>query len=80
MNNHNPEVLAVVPLPSPAERPLHEVNLARVMLVSIDIVLAGEGLGWRSPAIWAESFGMHILSLWTNSYDLHWMALACVQY
>jgi len=41
----NPEVLAVVPLPSATERRRREVMLARVMLVAIDIVLAGEPLG-----------------------------------
>lgn len=46
MNNANePEVLAVVPLPSAAERRLREVNLARLMLVAIDVVLSGEPLG-----------------------------------
>jgi len=42
---NNPEVLAVVPLPSPQERRRRETMLARVMLVAIDIVLAGEPLG-----------------------------------
>ena len=41
----NPEMLAVVALPSAAERRRREVLLARVMLVAIDIVLAGEPLG-----------------------------------
>ena len=41
----NLEVLAVVPLPSPAERRRREIMLARLMLVAIDIVLAGEPLG-----------------------------------
>ncbi len=46
MNNANePEVLAVVSLPSAAERRLREVNLARLMLVMVDIVLAGDPLG-----------------------------------
>lgn len=45
MNNHNPEVLAVVPLPSASERRLREVNLARLMLVMVDIVLAGDPVG-----------------------------------
>jgi hypothetical protein len=46
MNNpDNPEVLAIVPLPSAAERRRREVMLARVMLLAIDIVLAGEPLG-----------------------------------
>jgi hypothetical protein len=40
----NPEVLAVVPLPSAAEQRRREVMLARVMLVAIDIVLAGDPL------------------------------------
>ena len=44
----NPEVLAVVPLPSAAERRRREIMLARVMLVSIDIVLAGEPLGLKT--------------------------------
>jgi hypothetical protein len=40
----NPEVLAVV-LPSPEEQRCRETTLARVMLVAIDIVLAGDPLG-----------------------------------
>jgi hypothetical protein len=44
-NPDNPEILAVVPLPSAEERRRREVLLARMMLVSIDIVLAGESLG-----------------------------------
>jgi hypothetical protein len=44
-NEDSPEVLAVVPLPSPAERRRREIMLARVMLVAIDIVLGGEPLG-----------------------------------
>ena len=40
----NPEVLAVV-LPSPEEQRRREIMLARVMLVSIDIILAGDPLG-----------------------------------
>jgi hypothetical protein len=42
---NNPEILAVVPLPSAAESRRREVMLARLMLVTIDIVLAGEPLG-----------------------------------
>ena len=34
----NPEVLAVVPLPSAAERRRREVMLARVMLLEVDLV------------------------------------------
>ena len=46
MNNPDtPEILAVVPLPTAEERRRREVMLARLMLVTIDIVLAGEGLG-----------------------------------
>jgi hypothetical protein len=41
----NPEVLAVISLPSPEERRRREIMLVRVMLVAIDIVLAGEPLG-----------------------------------
>jgi|SRR5271167_1611364 len=41
----NPEVLAVVSLPSAAERRRREIMLARVMLVAIDVVLAGDPLG-----------------------------------
>ena len=46
MNNpDNAEVLAVVPLPDAEERRRREIMLVRVMLVAIDIVLAGESLG-----------------------------------
>ena len=46
MNNpDNPEILAVVPLPSPEERRRREIMLVRVMLVAIDIILSGEPLG-----------------------------------
>jgi hypothetical protein len=46
MNNPDtPEVLAVVALPSATERRRREVTLARLMLVAIDLVLSGEGLG-----------------------------------
>jgi hypothetical protein len=41
----DPEVLAVVPLPTPEEQRRREVMLARVMLAAIDIVLAGDPLG-----------------------------------
>lgn len=41
----NPEVLAVIPLPTAQDRRRREVMLVRVMLVAIDIVLAGEPLG-----------------------------------
>lgn len=44
-NPDNPEVLAVVPLPTAQERRRREIMLARVMLVAIDIVLAGEPIG-----------------------------------
>ena len=44
-NQTTPEVLAVVPLPSAAEGRLREINLARLMLVMVDIVLAGGPLG-----------------------------------
>jgi hypothetical protein len=44
-NPNNPEVLAVVPLPSAKERRRREVMLARVMLLAPDIILSGEQLG-----------------------------------
>ena len=44
-NTNNPQVLAIVPLPSTEERRRREVMLARTMLVAIDLVLAGEPLG-----------------------------------
>ena len=72
-NTEAPEVLAVVPLPTAQERRRREIMLARVMLVAIDIVLAGEPRG-------LETTRDLVQSLWTNSDDLHWMALACVQY
>ena len=40
----NPEVLAVV-LPSPEEQRRRDTTLARVMLVAIDVILAGDSLG-----------------------------------
>jgi hypothetical protein len=43
--NHSPEVLTAIPLPTAQERRRREIMLVRVMLVAIDIVLAGEGLG-----------------------------------
>ena len=42
------EVLAVVPLPSAAERRRREVILARTMLLAIDIILSGETLGLQT--------------------------------
>ncbi len=41
----SPEVLAVIPLPTAQERRRREIMLVRVMLVAIDVVLAGESLG-----------------------------------
>lgn len=41
----SPEVLAVVPLPTAQERRRREIMLAREMLVAIDLVLSGEGMG-----------------------------------
>jgi hypothetical protein len=38
-------VLAVLPLPSAAERRRREILLVRLMLLAIDTVLAGEPLG-----------------------------------
>lgn len=42
---NNPEVLAVAPLPTAEERRRREVMVARLMLVAVDLVLSGEGLG-----------------------------------
>jgi len=44
-NPNNPEILAAVPPPSAVERKRREIMLARVMLVAIDLVLSGEGMG-----------------------------------
>jgi hypothetical protein len=44
-NPDTPEILAVIPLPTAQERRRREVMLTRVMLLAIDIVLAGEPLG-----------------------------------
>ena len=44
-NPDYPEVLAVVPLPSKQERRRREILLPRVLLVAIDLVLSGDGLG-----------------------------------
>ena len=44
-NTKTPEVLAVVPLLSSQERRRREILLVRLMLIAIDIVLAGESLG-----------------------------------
>jgi hypothetical protein len=39
------ERIAVVPLPTAEERRRRETMLAQVMLVAIDLVLSGEGMG-----------------------------------
>jgi len=44
-NTDNPEVLVVVPLPTAQERRRREIMLARVMLLAVDLVLSGEGMG-----------------------------------
>jgi hypothetical protein len=41
----NPEVVAVVALPSANERRCRQVMLARLLLVAVDMTLAGEPLG-----------------------------------
>ena len=41
----SPEVLAVFPLPTARERRRRKIMLVRLMLVAIDIVLAGDPLG-----------------------------------
>ncbi len=47
-NPDAPEILAVVPLPTAEECRRRETMLARVMLVAMDIVLAGEPLGLKA--------------------------------
>jgi hypothetical protein len=42
---NNPEILAVVPLPSAEERRRREIMLAREMLLAVDLIVSGEGLG-----------------------------------
>ncbi len=44
-NTDNTEVLAVVALPTAEERKRRQVTLARLLLLAIDITLAGEPLG-----------------------------------
>jgi hypothetical protein len=44
-SENDPEVLAVVPLPSANERRCRQVMLARLLLVAVDMTLAGEPLG-----------------------------------
>jgi len=44
-NRDNPQVLAVVPLPTAKERRRREIMVARTMLLAIDIILSGESLG-----------------------------------
>ncbi len=41
----NPEVLAVVPLPTAQERRRRQIMLSRLLLVAVDMTLAGEPLG-----------------------------------
>jgi len=48
MNKHNPDILAVVPLPTAEERRRREVLLARLMLAAIDLVVSGQGIGLQS--------------------------------
>ncbi len=54
----NPKVLAVVPLPTPQERRRRETLLARLMLVMVDIVLAGDPLGLEAAPRWSLPDGI----------------------
>jgi len=54
-NTKTPEVLSVIPLPTSQERKRREIMLARVMLVAIDIVLAGESLGLETARVGSVS-------------------------
>jgi len=44
-DSDTPEVLAAVPLPTAEERRCRQVMLARLLLVAVDMTLAGEPLG-----------------------------------
>jgi len=44
-NADSPEVLAIVPLPTAEERRRRQTMLARLLLVAVDMTLAGEPLG-----------------------------------
>jgi hypothetical protein len=41
-------VLAVVPLPTAEERKRRELMLASLMLLAVDLIVSGEGLGLES--------------------------------
>ena len=66
MNDHNPEVLAVVPLPSAAERRRREIMLARVLLLAVDHVLAGEPLGLETARDLSRELQHTYPELWTS--------------
>lgn len=67
-NSDEPEVLAVVALPSAAERSRRERVLARLMLVMVDIVLAGDPLlGVGTARDLLVSFGMPTQRFWTTA-------------
>ncbi len=65
-NSDEPEVLAVVPLPSPEERRRREIMLARVMLVAIDIILAGDPLGLETARDLSRELRHTYQSLWMS--------------
>ena len=44
-NTDNPEVLGIVAIPAPQERRRRQTMLARLLLLAIDMTLAGEPLG-----------------------------------
>jgi len=44
-NPDAPQVLAVVPLPTAQERRRRQIMLCRLLLVAVDMTLAGEPLG-----------------------------------
>jgi hypothetical protein len=50
-NPDNSEVLAVVALPPPQERRRREIVLAREMLLAVDLILSGEGLGLETARV-----------------------------
>jgi hypothetical protein len=68
-NTDNTEVLAVVALPSAADRRRREIILARVMLVAIDLVLSGEGMGLETARDLVREV-RHCYPELASSYDL----------
>ena len=73
-----PEILAVVPLPTVEERRRRETMLARVMLVAIELVLSGEGLGLETALDLVVRFGTATLSYRHTGMTCEREAIACI--